>query len=85
VADKLNNRIRKIDASTGLVLTFAGSSTSGFRDGTGSSALFNGPSHIVIDSADTLYVSDSGNKALKNSTIHKRYFQKLQGFVWPKY
>ena len=54
--------IRKLDTS-GQVTTFAGEvSTEGGNvvDGTGARAQFRGPRQLVIDSANNLYVNDSG-------------------------
>jgi sugar lactone lactonase YvrE len=65
VADVMNHKIRKIDLSTGIVSTFAGS-TQGFANGFGISAKFNEPSGICIDSNDNLYVSEyQGSKIRK--------------------
>jgi DNA-binding beta-propeller fold protein YncE len=64
-----NHRIRKIVISTGDVSTLAGS-TSGFNDGTGASAQFNGPTGITIDTAGlNLYVGDSGNHKIRKVVI----------------
>jgi sugar lactone lactonase YvrE len=60
VCDTSNFVIRMITPG-GVVSTFAGNpGVPGSLDGTGSSALFEGPVAITIDSADNLYVSDVG-------------------------
>lgn len=51
------DKIRKI-SSTGLVTTVAGSTT-GFKDGIGSSAQFNNIHGITIDKLGNLYVTDN--------------------------
>lgn len=68
VADSGNNAIRKIAIATGLVTTIAGNPNvlPGSTDGIGSSALFNNPLGICINSAgSTLYVTDSGNSTIR--------------------
>lgn len=51
----------------GVVSLFAGSASSstGFLDGTGSSARFNAPSDIKIDSYRNFYVCDTTNNAIR--------------------
>ncbi len=49
------------------VNTFAGSST-GFADGVGSAARFNGPIGIAIDSTGNLYVTDYSNHLIRKIT-----------------
>lgn len=62
------NAVRKISVN-GAVTTIAGSAqTQGFKDGAGSAALFNSPSAIAIGPAGLLFVSDSGNNAVRQVT-----------------
>lgn len=66
VADRANNRIRKI-TSAGIVSTFVGS-TSGYADGTGLDTKFNGPYGIDIDQSDNLFVADIFNQRIRKIT-----------------
>ena len=63
VTDKNSHRIRKVTAQGG-VSTLAGS-TSGFTNDTGTSAQFNSPVGIAVDSTGTLYVADTGNHRIR--------------------
>lgn len=58
-----SNRVRKI-SSDGVVSTLAGG-TEGYADGSGTSAQFNTPSGIAIDSSSNLYVADTGNNRIR--------------------
>ncbi len=59
VADKGNNRIRKV-TSAGVVTTLAGNGTAGWADGTGTNTMFNTPTGIALSSdATTLFVADA--------------------------
>lgn len=66
VTDTYNHKIRKITPS-GVVTTIAGS-TQGFADGITTSAKFNYPYGIAIDSDDNLYITDSGNSNIRKIT-----------------
>jgi hypothetical protein len=69
VADTDNHVIRKI-TSAGTVSTLAGvAGVSGSSDGTGSSARFNQPLGIAVDSAGDLYVADTGNYTIRKLTL----------------
>jgi hypothetical protein len=68
VADYDNHVIRKITAA-GVVTTLAGScDVDGNADGTGAAARFRGPHGIAVDSAGTVYVADTGNRAIRKIT-----------------
>jgi sugar lactone lactonase YvrE len=68
VADMSNDTIRKI-TPTGVVSTLAGQAgISGSLNGVGTSAQFNNPFAIAVDSADNIYVSDSANDTIRKIT-----------------
>jgi len=64
VADTLDHRIRKLDAS-GNVSTVAGSGVAGFADGPGAAAQFSAPEGVAVDAAGNVYVADTGNDRIR--------------------
>ena len=71
VADRENNRIRKLDVS-GVVSTVAGSGPTGsyeggfFGDGArATEAVIDGPKGIFLDANGNLYIADAGNHRLR--------------------
>jgi hypothetical protein len=64
VADVNNNLIKKI-SPTGVITRFAGNGNAGFVNGTGSAASFNGPLGLAIDASGNLYVTETGNNAIR--------------------
>ena len=67
VADSSNHMIRKITPA-GVVTTFAGSTTSGTTNAYGTTAKFNSPKGICVDSVDNVYVADTGNNMIRKIT-----------------
>lgn len=62
--------IRRINALSGAVTTFAGAtSTSGSSDGIGTAARFFGPSGVAWDGAGSLYVADSSNHTIRKISL----------------
>lgn len=60
IADFGNNRVRRVDAATGIITTVAGN---GAQDSTGNggpatSASFNGPTDVELDGSGNLYITD---------------------------
>ncbi|WP_333625493.1 DUF6443 domain-containing protein [Sphingobacterium siyangense] len=67
ISDRGNNMVRKISPS-GIVTTLAGSTTSGYLDGTGSSARFSEPWGITVDGSGNVYVTDENNRRIRKIT-----------------
>lgn len=68
VGDYNNNAVRKVTASTGVTTTVAGGagiSQAGYKDGTGTQALFNGPRSVVMLLDGSIYVADSFNHMVR--------------------
>ncbi len=67
LSDTNNNRVRRVDAGTGLISTVAGTGTPGYSgdNGLGVNAEVNSPSGMLIDGAGNLLFADSGNHAVR--------------------
>lgn len=64
IADQVNNRIRRVDAGTGLISTVAGGGNGG--DGiAATSASLNYPAGVTVDSAGNLLIADSSNHRVR--------------------
>jgi sugar lactone lactonase YvrE len=77
VADTHNHTIRKV-TQAGVVTTLAGNAaitnqfgdpSGGYADGIGSTARFDQPSGVSVDSAGKLYVADTGNATIRKVTL----------------
>ena len=66
IADRNNNRIRKVDSS-GNISTVAGSGTGGFSgDGAAATAArLQNPQGVALDGAGNLYIADAGNNRIR--------------------
>jgi len=68
VGDTFNDTIRQV-TPTGVVTTLAGQADNpGSQDGTGTSAQFNEPNGVAVDSATNVYVADWGNSTIRMIT-----------------
>lgn len=68
VSEISSNSVLKI-TPTGVISTLAGNyAARGSSDGTGTSATFNNPKGIAVDSSGNVYVADTNNSALRKIT-----------------
>ncbi|GAB4088472.1 hypothetical protein GCM10028785_11410 [Hydrogenophaga soli] len=67
IADYDNNRIRKVDAVTGIISTVAGNGTAGFGGdgGVATAAQLSWPTGIAVDAAGNLYIADNQNNRVR--------------------
>ncbi|HEY9899370.1 MAG TPA: IPT/TIG domain-containing protein [Pantanalinema sp.] len=66
IADTNNNRIRKVDHTTGFIATVAGTGVYGFTgDGAATSAQLNHPQGLAVDAAGNLYIADTYNNRIR--------------------
>jgi len=66
IADRSNNRIRKVDTS-GNISTVAGDGVATFAGdgGAATSASLNGPFGVAVDAAGNIYIADSSNHRIR--------------------
>ena len=67
IADHDNNRIRRVDAVTGVITTVAGTGQEGVSGdgGPATQARLAGPQGVSVDGAGTLYIADSYNHRIR--------------------
>ena len=67
IVDMTNNAIRKIDAQSGIITTFAGTGQSGYTGdgGPANEAKFNKPHSIQFGPDGNLYICDIGNHVIR--------------------
>jgi sugar lactone lactonase YvrE len=65
IADSNNNKIRRVYEAGGSVITYAGSGSAAWADGTGTSASFNYPMGIIIVKGGIIYVADVMNNRIR--------------------
>lgn len=67
IGDSSNNRVRRVDAVSGIITTVAGTGQQGFSGDGGDalSATLFFPNGIAVDTAGNLYVADEGNLRLR--------------------
>jgi uncharacterized protein (TIGR03437 family) len=65
-----NNRVRKVDAATGIIHTIAGNGSSGFSgDGGSATAAALGPVAVALDAAGNLFIGDAANRRVRKVDV----------------
>lgn len=67
IADSEHHLIRKVDLSTGIITSAAGTGEAGFSgdDGPAVAAALNSPGGVASDSMGNLYIADIGNERVR--------------------
>lgn len=67
LTDENKNRLRKIDANTGIITTVAGDGTAGYSgdNGPATGAVFNELTWVAIDRHNNIYVTDGYNERIR--------------------
>ncbi len=67
IADSNNNRVREVNASTGVIKTVAGNGSATFSGDSGpaTSASLNYPTGVAVDSTGNIYIADSNNNRVR--------------------
>lgn len=75
IADNDNNRVRRVDAATGVISTIAGSGPTGNLKATfggdgsvATSALLNQPNGVAVDNVGGIYIADTINQRIRKLT-----------------
>jgi len=85
VVDPVNDRVRRIDAGSGVITTYAGT-TKGFGGdgGSAANAKLNNPSSIAFDSAGNLYIAEFVNNRVRRVDAKTGIITTIAGNGLPK-
>jgi len=81
-ADTSNNRIRRIDATTGIITTIAGTGSAGYSGdgGLATAAMINAPYGVCLDSSGSVvYVAESNGHRIRKININTGIITTIAG------
>ncbi len=81
IVDSSNQRIRKVDANSGIITTIAGTGTAGFSGdgGPATSATMRNPGGIAVDSGGNVYFADTTNSRIRKIDVNTGVISTIAG------
>ncbi len=80
IADLYNHRVRRVDASTGIITTFAGSGQSGVSgDGGLATSVDMSPVGVAIESSGNLLIADADSKRVRRVNLSTNIVTTVAG------
>ncbi|MCG6980723.1 MAG: hypothetical protein LJE88_04885 [Deltaproteobacteria bacterium] len=81
IADTENNVIRRVDTTTGIIDTIAGTGYSGYTGDNGPAveARLDGPGGVFVDSHENIYIADTGNHVIRKVDATTREITTVAG------
>jgi len=86
-SDTFNNRIRRVDAASGIITTIAGNGDKGYSgdDGPATEAALDEPYGVVVDARGNLYIADRLNRRVRRIDAVTGVITTLAGTGEAKY
>jgi DNA-binding beta-propeller fold protein YncE len=80
IADSWNWKVRRVDAKSGVINTFAGTGMRGFVDGPADTAQFSGVYSLSLDPAEeNLYIADLENRRVRAINMKTKRVRTVAG------
>ena len=80
-ADSYSNRIRKVNAKTGLITTMAGTDVGGYNldDILATNAMLNFPLGVDVDDSGNVFIADNGNHRIRKVSVMSGLISTVAG------
>ena len=87
IADTYNHRIRRIDATTGLITTIAGNGTQGYSGdhSLAIAASIDSPTGLALDASQNIYIADTHNHRIRRIDATTSIITTLAGTGTPSF
>lgn len=81
IADTMNHRVRRVDATTGVITTLAGTGPARFSGdgGPADQAALNEPAALALDEQGHLYIADQSNNRVRVVDVNSGLIRTLAG------